>query len=128
MEQKTTQGNGAEDRPLYNSRIILNYLNLVRRKYPHVDVGEVLSYADMEIFQVEDGGHWFTQRQINLFHEKLESITGSVNIAKEAGAYVTSGESMGDVAKYILRLMSPRAQRTGKRSGTSPSPSWACSA
>lgn len=107
MEQQTTQENGAEDRPLYSSRIIQNYLKLVRKKYPHVDVDKVLAHAGMEIFQVEDGGHWFTQSQINRFHEKLEPMSGSANIAHEAGAYVASGESMGDVTKYIMRLMSP---------------------
>ena len=107
MEQQTTQENGAEDRPLYNSRIIQNYLKLVRKNYPHVDVDKVLAHAGMETFQVEDGGHWFTQSQINRFHEKLEPMSGSANISKEAGAYVASGEGMGDVTKYIMRLMSP---------------------
>ena len=49
------------DTPLYNSRITNTYLKLVRRRYPRVDVAELLRHAGMEAHQVEDEGHWFTQ-------------------------------------------------------------------
>ena len=61
-----------EDRPLYSSRITNNYIKLIRHKYSHINVNELLRSAGIEPFQVEDEGHWFTQKQINLFHEKLQ--------------------------------------------------------
>ena len=43
----------------YNSRIIDIYLRLIRKKYPDVDIHALLDYAGMELYQVEDQGHWF---------------------------------------------------------------------
>ena len=55
---------------LYNSRIYKTYLRLLKQRYPHVDIAEILEHAEMEPFQVEDEGHWFTQEQVDLFHEQ----------------------------------------------------------
>ena len=60
--------------PLYNSRIIDNYLKLVKKRYPEVDLRELLFYADMKTYQVADQAHWFTQKQIDRFYEKLVII------------------------------------------------------
>jgi hypothetical protein len=78
------------DKLLYNSRITSTYLKLIRQRYPHVDITELLEYAKMESYQVEDDGHWFTQAQVNLFQEKLIDLTGNKEIAKEAGAFTAS--------------------------------------
>lgn len=96
-----------DDIPLYNSSITRTYLKLVRRRYPHVDVGDVLRTAGIEAFQVEDEGHWFTQRQVNRFQQRLKELTGNNNIAREAGRYSASPEALGRISKYILGLGNP---------------------
>lgn len=53
-----------EDRPLYSSRITNNYITLIQHKYSHINVNELLRSAGIKPFQVEDEGHWFTQKQI----------------------------------------------------------------
>ena len=55
---------------LYNSRIVDNYIKLIKTKYPYINVEELLHYAGMETYQVADEGTWFTQTQINRFQEK----------------------------------------------------------
>ena len=45
---------------------------------------KLYDYAHIEPYEVADQNHWFTQEQINLFHEKLTEMTGSTNIAREA--------------------------------------------
>jgi hypothetical protein len=50
-----------DTQPLYNSRLIDTFIKLFRRKYSYINMGELLSYAGMELYQVEDEGHWFTQ-------------------------------------------------------------------
>jgi len=95
------------DTPLYNSRITNTYLKLLRRRYPQVDIGEILAYAGMEAHQVEDEGHWFTQRQVNRFHEKLRELTRNPHIAREAGLFSASPEALGGIGRYILGLVSP---------------------
>ncbi|MBW1919309.1 MAG: hypothetical protein JRI81_03670, partial [Deltaproteobacteria bacterium] len=51
------------DEPLYNSRLIRNYVEYVRRFHPDVDVAEILRYAWITTYELEDQGHWFSQWQ-----------------------------------------------------------------
>lgn len=96
------ESSNIDNRPLYNSRIISTYIKLIKIKYSYINIGELLSYAKMELHQIEDEGHWFTQEQINLFYEKVEKLTGNKNIAKEAGRYSASPEAIGMMRQYIL--------------------------
>jgi len=92
---------------LYNSRIVDTYIRLVKHKYSFVDVRELIAYAGMEPYQVADQGHWFTQTQINRFHEKLLRETGNVHISREAGQYAASPDAIGMMRQYILGLVGP---------------------
>ena len=94
-----------DERPLYNSRIIRNYIRLINAKYPHIDRNALLHSAGMEMFQVEDDGHWFSQRQINLFHQRLRELTGTEDISREAGIYCASPDALGLMGHYFLGLM-----------------------
>jgi HD-GYP domain-containing protein (c-di-GMP phosphodiesterase class II) len=96
-----------EERPLYNSRIIDNFIKLIRRRYSYVNVSELLSYANMETYQVEDENHWFTQKQVDRFMERVEKLTGNNNLAREAGLYAASPDAIGVMRLYILGLAGP---------------------
>ena len=93
--------------PLYNSRIINTYIKYIKKCYENVDIDKIYDYAHMEPYEVADQNHWFTQEQINLFHEKLAEITGAANIAREAGRYAASHESIGVMRQYILGMINP---------------------
>jgi HD-GYP domain-containing protein (c-di-GMP phosphodiesterase class II) len=95
------------DRPLYNSRIINSYIALLKKRYPHVSISEVLNYAEMERYQVEDEGHWFTQKQVDRFYECLLKLTGNPSIAREAGRYAASAEAIGAMREYVLSQVGP---------------------
>ena len=94
------------EQPLYNSRILNSYLNLIKRKYPHADVRELLLYAEIKPYQVTDEGHWFTQRQVDRFHEKSTQLAG-MDLAREAGRFAASGHSIGLMGKYVLGMIGP---------------------
>jgi hypothetical protein len=96
-----------DNRPLYNSRIINPYIKLIKSKYSYINISELLSYARIEPYQVEDEGHWFSQEQVDLFHEKLRKLTGKKDIAREAGRYAASPETIGMMRQYILGLVGP---------------------
>ncbi|NOQ67486.1 MAG: hypothetical protein GQ556_09785, partial [Desulfobacterales bacterium] len=49
------------DKALYSSRIVDNYIKLINKQYSFINVEELLNYAGMEAYQVEDEGHWFSQ-------------------------------------------------------------------
>jgi HD-GYP domain-containing protein (c-di-GMP phosphodiesterase class II) len=91
--------------PLYNSSIIDTYIKLIKSKYNFVNIGELLEYAHMSPYQVADQGHWFTQEQVNLFHEKVLKLTGNENIARDAGRHAASPEVVGAMRQYVLGLV-----------------------
>lgn len=97
----------SDGRRLYNSRIIDNYLRLIDRKYPQIRVSTLLDYAGMTAHEVADEGHWFTQDQVDRFHEKLSFLTSNASIAREAGRYSASPDAMGAMKLLILGTVGP---------------------
>jgi signal transduction histidine kinase len=95
------------DTPLYNSRIFKSYLKLLKEKYYYVSIPELLNHAGMQDFEVADPEHWFTQRQVNLFHEKLVQLSGNPSIAREAGRYAASSGASGFLREFVLGLAGP---------------------
>jgi HD-GYP domain-containing protein (c-di-GMP phosphodiesterase class II) len=104
---KTEAAPELEGPPLYSSNIIVTFLKLIKRRYSYVNVTELLAYAGMEPYQVEDDGHWFTQAQVDRFYERLVKMTGNSGIAREAGRYNASPEGFGLAARYVFGLAGP---------------------
>jgi len=97
------------DEPLYNSRLIRNYVEYVRRFHPDVDVAEILRYAWITTYELEDQGHWFSQWQADRFHERLVQKTGDSRISRKVGRYAASSQASGALRSYTLGFMSPGA-------------------
>jgi HD-GYP domain-containing protein (c-di-GMP phosphodiesterase class II) len=95
-----------DNRPLYSSRGIKIYIDLIRKKYNYVNINEILQYAKMRPFEIEDEGHYFTQEQIDLFYKKVVQTTGNKNIAREAGRFAASTDASGVLLPYVLGLLS----------------------
>ncbi len=93
--------------PLYNSRIVNTYIKFLKKNYGYIDTAALLAKAGMEPYQVADEGHWFTQEQINAFHEELLRLTGNPHIARQAGRFGASSESLGLMRQYVLGLIGP---------------------
>jgi HD-GYP domain-containing protein (c-di-GMP phosphodiesterase class II)/predicted hydrocarbon binding protein len=91
---------------LYNSRITATYVKFLRKNYRYANIGDILSYAGMETYQVEDEAHWFTQEQVDRFNERMTKITGNPNIAREVGRLGFSPDSIGFVKSYTLGRIS----------------------
>jgi len=98
----------SDDAPrLYNSKIVANYIRLIRKKYSYVDIDRLLAEAGMEHYQIEDQGHWFTQAEIDRFHAILARASSDPGIAREAGRYNASPDGIGIVSRYIFGLAGP---------------------
>lgn len=95
------------DRPLYNSRIVSTYIDFIGKNYSFIDINELLKYARVEPYQVNDEGHWFTQEQHDRLHDKLVELTGNRNIAREAGLYAASSKGAGLLKQYAVSWMGP---------------------
>ncbi|MFZ2630980.1 MAG: HD domain-containing phosphohydrolase [Desulfosalsimonadaceae bacterium] len=96
-----------QGKPLYNSRIIHSYVQLLKKRYPDVNVKALMDDAGMKPHEVDDQGHWFTQHQIDRFYERLVALTGNENIAREAGRFSASPETIGVMRQYILGMATP---------------------
>ncbi len=95
------------DTPLYNSRIISSYVRFIEHYHNYVNIPDLLSDAKMESYQVEDEDCWFTQEQVDLFYEGVVRLTKNKNIAREAGRFTASFDSLGMMKSYILGFVSP---------------------
>ncbi|MBU4425611.1 MAG: GAF domain-containing protein, partial [Proteobacteria bacterium] len=95
--------------PIYNSRIIKTYLEYLSKHYPDVDIDSLLDYAKMIKPEVEDPAHWFSQHQVDLFHEILQSKTNNPNIYREVGRYGAISKASGLVRQYVLGFVTPGA-------------------
>ncbi|MGZ6208296.1 MAG: GAF domain-containing protein, partial [Syntrophales bacterium] len=96
-----------KDIPLYNSRIIKNYVEYLNEHHPEIDIGALLNHAGITTYQLEDGGHWFTQSQINLFHEIMRDKVGDPDIARKVGRNVPFSKATGAVTQYVLGFITP---------------------
>ncbi len=96
-----------DDVPLYSSRITNTYVEYLQKFYPDINVDDILEYSGMTRYEVEDPGHWFTQTQVDRFHERVVEESGNPNLPREVGRFITSSESAGAVKQYGLGLMNP---------------------
>jgi len=71
---------------------------------------------------VEDAGHWFNQNQTDRFNEFIVTKTGNPNIAREAGRFTVSSESIGAAKQYALGLVAMKFRKAITPFLRSPTP------
>ena len=91
--------------PMYNSRIIITYVEYLKKYHPNIDIDSVLQFAGMTRHEVEDPGHWLNQHQTDRFHEIIAARTGNPHIAREAGRFTVSCERVGPAKQYAMGLI-----------------------
>jgi len=91
--------------PLYNSQIVKIFLEYLAEYYPGVDTHSILEYAGMTQYEVEDHAHWLTQVQVDRFHKIVAKKTGDPDIARKAGRYAASSQTLGPAKQYTLGLV-----------------------
>jgi len=92
---------------LYNSRLIKTYMEYIAIHYPNLDTASILKYAGMTIYQLNDGGHWFTQNQVDRFHEILTKLTENTDIALEVGRFSPFSKTGGVMTKFMTGFITP---------------------
>lgn len=99
----------SSEKRIYNSRLVYNYIEYLELRYPSLDIDSMLNFAGIKRYEVEDPAFWFTQRQLNRFHEILSLKSGDPNISREAGRFAASSHSSSTLRKYALGFISPHA-------------------
>ena len=93
--------------PLYNSRLIKNYVEYIKKFHPALDLQDILHYSWIRTYELEDQGHWFSQWQVDRFHERLAEKTGDSKISRKVGQFAATSEASGALKQYALGFMSP---------------------
>lgn len=94
-----------DNRKVYNSRCLNNYVRLFRDKYSHVDIFELLSEADIKPEQINNDYEWFTQDQINRFHAQIgKHFDNPEEIAREAGRNAFTNKDLGKSQKLAVNI------------------------
>ncbi|MBM4271091.1 MAG: PAS domain S-box protein [Deltaproteobacteria bacterium] len=106
-EDSVAVGKKMKDTPFYSSRILKNYIEFLRKNRPEVNIDNLLARAEITSYQIEDGGFWFTQNDIERFHDILLQETKDETIPREVGRYAPLSRSAGIVSQYALGFILP---------------------
>jgi PAS domain S-box-containing protein/putative nucleotidyltransferase with HDIG domain len=79
----------------------------LNRYLPDIDIAPLLKYAEIETYQLNDEGHWLTQKQSDRFHEILVQMTQDPNIAGKVGRFSTTSRASGALGQYLLGFINP---------------------
>jgi PAS domain S-box-containing protein len=96
-----------DDKPLYNSRVIITFLEFLRQTKPEIDISALLKTSGISSYEVEDEGHWLTQTQVDAFHDALISQVNDPGIFREAGRYMASSKSINAIRQFIFGFLTP---------------------
>jgi class 3 adenylate cyclase/putative methionine-R-sulfoxide reductase with GAF domain len=95
--------------PLYNSRVLKIYVEYIRKFHPGIDVDEILRFAWIRNYELEDQGHWFSQWQVDRFHSRLMQKSGDSKISRKVGQFAASSQATGALKNYTLGFITPAA-------------------
>ena len=93
--------------PLYNSQLIKNYVEYIKKYYPSLKLNSILENAGILAYELEDAGHWFTQEEVDRFHKIVCHMTGDEKISLHVGRYAAEAKASGLLKQYTLGLMTP---------------------
>ena len=94
--------------PLYNSGILGNYVNYIQSQKLDLDIDELLNCSGITRFDLNDEGHFFTQRQINTFHQCLNERLSDPDIAYKVGQHALYMKSTGTIMQYGMQFITPQ--------------------
>ena len=94
-----------EEKKYYSSRIIKSYVEYLKKFLPDIDVNPLLKHAGIEIFQLDDEGHWLTQKEVDRFHDMLAKVTQDPDISRKVGRFSVTSRASGALGQYMLGFM-----------------------
>jgi len=98
----------SNEKRLYNSILSKMYILYLEKHYPEVNVHDILKDASLDEASINDPSHWFTQKEVNRFHNAIVKYSGGENIPYCTGKFGFE-ESMKDSEETIKK----RAQALG---------------
>ncbi len=99
--------NKEDNNALYNSRVINVWIAYLRKKYPNINIDEILEYANIQHHEIADEGHWLTQEQVDRWYDKVLELTQNINVSREAGRHIAEPDSIGYLWQFAFGQVSP---------------------
>ncbi len=96
-----------ENAQIYSNRIINNYIEYLKKYHPDINIPSMLEYAGIAPYEMEDDGHWLTQKQTDLFNEILVEKTNNPHISRDAGRFVVLSGSFHTIRQFMIGFLSP---------------------
>src|SRR5512138_2073002 len=96
-----------DDRPLYNSRVVGTFLEYFKSARPEINIPNLLVDSGISPHELEDEGHWLTQRQVDDFHDAVMMQTDDPAIFREAGRFMVNARSMSAIRQFIMGFLTP---------------------
>ncbi len=93
--------------PLYNSRLVKNYLEYLEKVHPDIALDSLLAASGIGRAEVEDPGHWLNQDQINQFHAALNEAANDPQIPRDVGRFAHASRTSGMLKRYALGFLTP---------------------
>ncbi|MCX5844581.1 MAG: hypothetical protein NT022_12710, partial [Deltaproteobacteria bacterium] len=81
-----------------------SYVEYINKYHPEINILPILDNAGITTYQLEDRGHWFTQKQVDRFQEILINTLGDPDISRKVGQFTCSA---GAVSQFTLGFMTP---------------------
>ncbi len=95
------------NRPLYNSRLMKLCLDYFSKQYPGIDVDLIINRTGIKIYEIEDPGHWFSQKQTDDIFYILAELSKDDEFYREAGRFIALSDALGTMKQFMLGLISP---------------------
>jgi PAS domain S-box-containing protein len=91
--------------PLYNSAIISNYIKYLKSQSIDFDIEALLKCSGINRFDLNDEGHFLTQKEINRFHRCLDKMVDDPDIAYRVGRHTLYLKSTGTLIQYGMQFI-----------------------
>jgi PAS domain S-box-containing protein len=72
-----------------------------------IDIQRLFTDSGIESYELEDEGHWLTQKQVDAFSDALMAQANDPSLFREAGRYMTYSRSLGVIRQFILGFITP---------------------
>lgn len=94
-------------KPHFKTTIFKSFLSYLRKKHPHVDIGEIVSQTGLDLEYFLDENNWVSVEVERKFVAACYDLTKEKNLSFIVGTTALSKENIGALTYQFLRYVAP---------------------